>query len=295
MSPSILDLATVYGPARTSSNVFWKASNRYTGGRHRGADYRKQNAAKTASVVTDLAAILDGEVVRASPAPGGALGGTIVIKGRDERGVVYEFHSHAVPGVRVGQKVASGDVIGHNASWTDPEEMTGRRVKRPGLSITWDGMHDHVVFSRYADGAWNTAREVLDPVPYIKRAIQAQRDEDPMANLTKDQLDQIAGAVWDRFGNTKLSASKALPSKTTFKSTNWAGLLRFIQRVVQAVLETVIRIEARQAAHIAATEALTDAIANNKGVDPKVVREVATKAVADAMKLGAAALDDPDA
>ncbi len=175
MTPTMLDLATVYGPARTSSNTFWKVSSRYSGGRHRGADYREQNESKTASVVTDVVAILDGTVVHASPAPGGALGGTVVIRGRDADGdVVYESHSHAVPSVKVSDKVKSGQRLGRNASWSDAAKWTGRRVKLPFLPITWAGIHDHVVFSRYSDGAWNTSRKVLDPVPFIKRATAAQ-------------------------------------------------------------------------------------------------------------------------
>lgn len=182
MTPSILDLAKVYGPARTSSNVFWKKSSRYSGGYHRGADYREQNASKTASVITDVVAILDGTVVYAGAAPGGALGGTVVIKGRYLLRVVYEFHSHTVPGVKVGDKVRSGQRLGRNASWGDDEKWTGRRVWRPDLPITWDGMHDHVVFSHYSDGAWNTNRKVLDPVPFIRRAIEAQKPKPATSN-----------------------------------------------------------------------------------------------------------------
>ncbi|SDG21357.1 M23 family metallopeptidase [Microbacterium sp. 77mftsu3.1] len=179
MTPTTLDLAEVYGPARTSSNVFWKKSSRYSGGYHRGADYREQNASKTASVVTDVVAILDGTVVYAGTAPGGALGGTVVIKGRYLLRTVYEFHSHTLPAVKVGDKVRSGQRLGRNASWGDDEKWTGRRVKRPGLSITWDGMHDHLVFSYYSDGAWNTSRKVIDPVPFIRRAIAAQQKSKP--------------------------------------------------------------------------------------------------------------------
>lgn len=175
MTPTILDLAVVYGAARASSNVFWKKNSRYSGGYHRGADYRAQNASKTASVVTDVVAILDGTVVHAAPAPGGALGGTVVVKGRYLLRTVYEFHSHTVPGVKVGDKVRSGERLGRNASWDDDEKWTGRRVKRNDLPVTWDGMHDHLVFSYYSDGAWNTSRKVLDPVPFIRRAIAAQK------------------------------------------------------------------------------------------------------------------------
>lgn len=137
---------------------------------HRGADYRQQNKEQTASIVTHVVAIEGGEVVYAGRAPefngkaGGKIGGVIAIKTSRKAGSgIYEIHSHTIPAVKVGDKVAPGQKIGRNAGWQDDASWRG---------TSWRGCHDHIVFSDYYDGAWNTNRKVYDPEPVIQASLK---------------------------------------------------------------------------------------------------------------------------
>lgn len=150
---SIETFRRAYAPERIGRAWGFRSTD-YATGRHRGLDVRKQNAEKTASVETDVIAISDG-VVDYIGRPSDALGPTIRIR-RDDGG--YEFHSHTIADVTVGTRTTAGTRLGRNA----------RMSERPGLIF---GVHDHVVFSDYADGAWNTNRSTHDPYPFILRAL----------------------------------------------------------------------------------------------------------------------------
>lgn len=128
-------------------------SSDYAGGRHRGLDVREVHESGGCSIVTDVVAISDG-VVDYVGRPNSLLGPTVRIRRADGG---YEFHSHTVPAVTVGTRTTPGTVLGRNAALNE----------RPGQI---SGVHDHIVFSDHADGAWNTSRETYDPLPFIRNA-----------------------------------------------------------------------------------------------------------------------------
>lgn len=131
-------------------------SNDYAGGYHRGQDVRKVHESGDYSVETDVIAVSDG-VVDYVGRPNNSLGPTVRIR-RDKGG--YEFHSHTIASVSVGARTTAGTRLGRNA----------RLSEAPGLI---KGVHDHVVFSDYADGAWNTSRPTHDPMPFIREKLEA--------------------------------------------------------------------------------------------------------------------------
>lgn len=150
---SIEAFRRAYAPERIGREWGFR-SNDYATGRHRGLDVREQNEQRTASVETDVIAISPG-VVDYIGRPSDALGPTVRIR-RDAGG--YEFHSHTIADIKNGTRTSPGTRLGRNA----------RMSEKPGLIF---GVHDHVVFSDYADGAWNTSRPTHDPYPFILRAL----------------------------------------------------------------------------------------------------------------------------
>lgn len=138
-----------YAPERIGRPWGYRSDD-YATGYHRGGDYRKLSADESHSVETEVVAISDG-VVDYVGRPNDQLGPTIRIR-RDQGG--YEFHGHSIAGMGVGTRTTAGTVLGRNAHLDE----------RPG---NVSGMHDHIVFSDYADGAWNTDRPTLDPQPII--------------------------------------------------------------------------------------------------------------------------------
>lgn len=200
MTPNPIALAEAYAPDRRG-RIFGFFDRLYAWPHtHRGADYRAQNAAKTASIVTHVVAIEGGEVVYAGRAPmfngkaGGKIGGVIAIKTSRKAGTgVYEIHSHTIPAVKVGDIVAPGQKIGRNAGWMDAASWQG---------TSWRGCHDHIVFSDSYDGAWSTIRRVFDPEPIIRAALRrhpvptptptpAGGQTAPVPPLEKEEVDDM--------------------------------------------------------------------------------------------------------
>lgn len=131
-------------------------SKDYAGGYHRGLDVREVHPSGNYSVVTDVIAISNG-VVDYIGRPNTLLGPTIRIK-RDEGG--YEFHSHSIATATTGTRTTAGTRLGRNARMNEKPGQVG-------------GVHDHIVVSDHADGAWNTSRPTRDPLPII-RAVLAE-------------------------------------------------------------------------------------------------------------------------
>lgn len=154
-----MNLQEAYAPERLGRPWGFKSSD-YAGGYHRGLDVRKQNAGRTASIVTDVIAIHSGTVTYVGR-PNKSLELTIVIdRGEGVKGR-YESHSHSADAsVKVGDRVEGGDRLARNA----------RMNERPGQIR---GVHDHVVISDWVDGAWNTRRATYDPMPFIEAALAA--------------------------------------------------------------------------------------------------------------------------
>lgn len=150
-----MSLFEAYAPERFGREWGYRSSD-YAGGYHRGQDVRKVHESGDYSVETDVIAI-SGGVVDYVGRPNTLLGPTIRIR-RDQGG--YEFHSHTMPAVTVGTRTPPGARLGRNA----------RMSEAPGLIF---GVHDHIVFSDYADGAWNTDRPTYDPAPFIHAALAA--------------------------------------------------------------------------------------------------------------------------
>lgn len=144
-----------YAPDRIGRPWGFRSSD-YAGGSHRGQDVRKVHESGDYSVETDVVAISDG-VVDYVGRPNGSLGPTVRIR-RDKGG--YEFHSHTVASVSVGTRTTDGTRLGRNA----------RMSEAPGLIR---GVHDHIVFSDYSDGAWNTNRPTHDPMRFITEKLTA--------------------------------------------------------------------------------------------------------------------------
>lgn len=135
----------------------------YAGGWHRGQDIRKQNSTRAYSVSHDSITICGGKVVYVGR-PNGKIELTIVIDTGRSKGR-YEFHSHQAGAVvKVGDRVAAGEKIAR----------TALSHEKPGTS--WGGPHDHVVFSNYSDGSWNTSRPVVDPRPIIRAQVAAAQE-----------------------------------------------------------------------------------------------------------------------
>lgn len=212
--------------------------------KHRGLDVREQEPGGRWSVVTDVIAIEGGEVVHAGPAPIGKLGGTVVIRTNRAGGGTYESHSHTVPTVKRGDRVKPGDRIGRNAGPNDLPIWRGS---------SWRGSHDHIVFSDFSDGAWNTARPVFDPAPIIRAALARPAggnsrpvpEEDDMAwldekapdsgltwaellrNLAYQNTDGIAGRKSD---GTQVKRLKRTEANTAANNAALNALARVIER-----------------------------------------------------------------
>lgn len=246
MTPNAAALLEAYAPERMGRPYWFYAPETYAGGHHRGTDVRKQNADRSASIVTDVVAIVGGVVVFAAVAPGGKLGGTVVIRtGRPLGAGRYEIHSHTMPSVKVGDVVEPGERIGRNATTSDPEAWTGYRINRPGQPKTWGGNHDHVVFSDYDDGAWNTWRKTYNPEPIIAAALAAAQKEIPV--LEPSDIETLVSAQLNR----KINSPKPLGSGTRWKRMSVAEFLRHTLRNSRAAYESGIRIETTQKAIIA--------------------------------------------
>lgn len=178
-------------------------SDDYKTGYHRGGDYRKLSDDESYSVEAEVVAISDGTVDYIGR-PSDALGPTIRIR-RDRGG--YEFHSHSIAGLGVGTTTTAGTILGRNAHLDET----------PGQI---SGMHDHIVFSDYADGAWNTDRPTEDPQPIIDARLKEidmplnpETDYDAFAYMLHRALkwdvrdgDQVGATaangrtIWDRLG-----------------------------------------------------------------------------------------------
>lgn len=146
-------LAEVYGTERWGRAYGYRDSI-YAGGWHRGQDIRKQNQNKTASVTHEVRAIRSGKVVYVGRKL--KIGLTIVL----DVGDVFESHSHLRNAqVKVGETVSKGELL----AWTDTNRLTA--------GTSWGGPHDHVVFGKFYDTAWNTTRTPIDPRPFIRAAL----------------------------------------------------------------------------------------------------------------------------
>lgn len=148
-------LAEVYGDDRWGRAYGYKDPI-YSGGWHRGQDIRKQVPSGAYSISHDVLALTSGTIVQVTRKT--KIGLTIVID-RGAGPARYEFHSHLRNAkVKIGDRVKPGQKIAE----------TALAHENPGTS--WGGPHDHVVFSDYSDGSWNTARPVIDPRPIIREA-----------------------------------------------------------------------------------------------------------------------------
>lgn len=204
------DFTTAYAPDRIGRPWGYRSSD-YATGAHRGLDVRRTDPTGSYSIPTSVVAISDGTVDYIGR-PSSALGPTIRIR-RDSGG--YEFHSHTVASVGVGATTTAGTILGRNAHLDE----------NPGQI---DGVHDHIVFSDYADGAWNTSRPTTNPLPIITARLQEvdmalnpQTDYDAFAYMLHRALkwdvrdgDKVGAdsnngrTIWDRFG--KLDATAAV-------------------------------------------------------------------------------------
>ena len=196
------DFTTAYAPDRIGRPWGYRSTD-YATGAHRGQDIRQTDPTGSYSIPTSVVAISDGTVDYIGR-PSTALGPTIRIR-RDGGG--YEFHSHTIATVPTGTHTTAGTVLGRNAHLDE----------NPGQI---DGVHDHIVFSDYSDGAWNTVRPTLDPYPIITRRLKEidmplnpDTDYDAFAYMLHRALkwdvrdgDRVGAdakngrTIWDRFG-----------------------------------------------------------------------------------------------
>lgn len=230
--------------------------------KHRGLDVREQEPGGRWSVVTDVIAIEGGEVVHAGPAPMGKLGGTVVIRTNRRTGTgVYESHSHTVPTVKRGDRVRPGDRIGRNASPNDLSIWRG---------TSWRGSHDHVVFSDFSDGAWNTSRPVFDPAPIIRAAL-AQPAGGNTTPIEEDDMPlNDADKKW--ISETIAAAVKAEAGKAVWNYRSVVNKLKFGD-MLRVVYDAVRFGKKKTRTH----GALTAALLTNGGATLSILSEVAKK------------------
>lgn len=280
-----------YAPDRIGRPWGYK-SNDYTGGYHRGLDVREVHPSGNYSVVTEVIAISDGFVDYVGR-PSTALGPTVRIR-RDAGG--YEFHSHTVYYARVGQRTTAGTLLGRNATLSE----------RPGLIA---GVHDHIVFSDFADGAWNTSRATKDPYPFIQSALASlsggggkpfNPEEDDMGTIdnteenyqtmaaflqralkwdVRDGSDGTGATMWDRLGNLG-DRVIAVPSQV------WEAQIpaQTPDGINQDVTFPARGFIASTNAQIGALREVIATLAVGQGLDPKAIEDAAERGTLNALE-----------
>lgn len=218
---SIEAFRRAYAPERIGREWGFRSSD-YASGRHRGLDVRLVHSSGDYSIETDVIAISDG-VVDYVGRPNNSLGPTLRIR-RDGGG--YEFHSHTIADVSVGTRTTAGTRLGRNA----------RMSERPGLIF---GVHDHVVFSDYADGAWNTDRPTRDPYPIIVNRLAAVAASDARPLPPSPQEDTMTVSI-------NLNGKHLLAVGQEFVSHHGTGSQAEITRRVMSVTDEEHRLNTAQ-------------------------------------------------
>lgn len=280
----VFDLAEVYGPGRARRPFGFFDVEYAWPHTHRGADFRLLDpGGGDFSVSTDVVAVDGGVVVYAGKAPafngipGGKVGGVVVIDTGRTGLSRYEFHAHTIPGVKVGDRVTSGQRLGRNADWNDDASWRGTSFR---------GAHDHMGVGEHPHACWNTAYRVLDPAPFIAAAIVRQKLQEEDMPLNDADIAKIRTIVREEAGNSvwNLHTFKAHLPEEEFGFPKETAGMRFRRLVERAGRAMLIGRENRAAS--SGISAAVREIAKASGLSEAVVERIVNKAVADGFAKG---------